>query len=99
MTNDSEVLMALRIRLREGQDSGMLPFELKPGRQFQVVVCEIAVPLLKHLVTTFCIEGVTAHLIMGLDETIPYAGLEVLNPQTTLCLYSSTTGPEMLSSV
>ncbi len=99
MMSDSDVLMTLRIKLREGQDSGLLPFELKPGRQFQVAACEVAVPMLRHLVTTFCIEGVTAHLIMGLDETIPYVGLEILDPQTTLCLYPSTTGPEMLTSV
>ncbi len=99
MMNDSDELMILRIRLREGQDSGILPFESEPGRRFQVAACEVAVPMLRHLVTTFCIEGVTAHLIMALDETIPYVGLEVLAPQTTLCLYPSTTEPEMLTSV
>ncbi len=99
MMNDSDVLLALRARLRAGQDSGRLPFESTPGPRFQVAACEVAVPLLRHLVTTFCLEGVTAHLIMALDETIPYVGLEVLAPQTILCLYPSTMGPEILISV
>ncbi len=99
MMNDSEALLGLRVALREGQDSGLLPCDGEAGRRFQVMVCELAVPVLRDFVNALCMEGITTHLIMGMDETVPYVGIQLDKPQTTLWIYSSTTSPEVLSSV
>lgn len=99
MVNDSEALLGLRVALREGQDSGLLPSETEAARRFQVMACELAVPVLRELVNLLCMEGITAHLLMALDEPTPYVGLELTTPQTHLWLYPSTMGHEIVSSV
>lgn len=99
MLNDSEALLGLRVALREGQDSGLLPCETDAGRRFQVMVGELAVPVLRELVTLLCMEGITTHLIMGMDEAVPYVGIQLDKPETTLWIYPSTTSPEVLSSI
>lgn len=96
---DSDTMMTLRVALRERQDLGALPCEGEANRRFQVMVSEIAVPLLRDLVNLLCMEGLTAHLIMGMDEALPYVGMQLAHPDTTLWIYPSTTGPEVLSSV
>lgn len=96
---DSDTMMTLRVALRESQDLGALPSEGEATRRFQVMVGELAVPVLRDLVNLFCMEGLTAYLIMGMDEAVPYIGIELANPNTTLWIYPSTTGPEVLSSV
>lgn len=99
MLNDSEALMSLRVALREGQDSGSLPYESKAGRRFQVMVHEIAAPVLRNLVNTLCLEGLSANLIMAMDEATPYIGLEISEPSTTLWVYPSVATNEITTSV
>lgn len=99
MVNDSEALLGLRVALREGQDFGLLPCETEAGRRFQVMVGELAVPVLRELVTLLCMEGLTTHLIMGMDEAVPYVGIQLDKPETTLWIYPSTTSPEVFSRV
>lgn len=99
MMNDSEALLRLRVALREGQDSGQLPYSIEVRRRFHVMVCEIGVPVLRDLVNLLCIEGVTAHLLMGMDEATPYVGIQLEQPETTLWISPATTGCDVLSSV
>lgn len=99
MTNDSEALLSLRVALREGQDSGQLPYTIEVRRRFHVMVSEIGVPILRDLVNLLCIEGVTAHLLMGMDEATPYVGIQLERPETTLWISPTTTGCDVLSSV
>ncbi len=99
MTNDSEALLGLRLALREGQDSGLLPCETEAGRRFQVMVGELAVPVLRELITLLCMEGLTAHLHMALDEATPYIGLEITEPSTMLWIYPSAASNEIMTSV
>ncbi len=99
MMNDSEPLLRLRVALREGQDSGQLPYAIEFRRRFHVMVSEIGVPVLRDLVNLLCLEGVTAHLLMGMDEATPYVGIQLENPETTLWISSATTGCDVFSSV
>ncbi len=97
--NDSDALLSLRVALREGQDSGQLPYTIEVRRRFHVMVSEIGVPVLRDLVNLLCIEGVTAHLLMGMDEATPYVGIQLEHPETTLWISPTTTGRDVLSSV
>ncbi|TKB88077.1 MAG: hypothetical protein E8D44_00035 [Nitrospira sp.] len=99
MMNDSEALLSLRVALREGQDSGQLPYTIEVRRRFHVMVGEIGVPILRDLVNLLCVEGVTAHLLMGMDEATPYIGIQLERPETTLWISPATTGRDVLSSV
>ncbi|HRB16178.1 MAG TPA: hypothetical protein PK224_10340 [Nitrospira sp.] len=99
MTNDSEALLGLRVALREGQDFGLLPCETEAGRRFQVMVGELAAPVLRELVTLLCMEGLATHLHMALDEATPYIGLEITEPSTTLWIFPSATTNEITTSV
>ena len=99
MTNDSEALLGLRVALREGQDFGLLPCETEAGRRFQVMVGELAAPVLRELVTLLCMEGLTAHLHMALDEATPYIGIEITEPSTTLWIYPLATPHEIVTTV
>ncbi|MDO9119812.1 MAG: hypothetical protein Q7U39_17780 [Nitrospira sp.] len=97
--NDCSELMGLRAAIRAGQDQGVLPADADAGRRFQVLAIEIAVPVLRELVNTLCLEGVSAHLLMAMDEVTPYIGLEVDMPLTTLWIYPSFTDHEVLTSI
>ncbi|NOS76977.1 MAG: hypothetical protein HOP35_03435 [Nitrospira sp.] len=97
--NDCSELMGLRAAIRAGQDQGVLPDDADAGRRFQVLVTEIAAPVLRELVNTLCLEGVTANLLMAMDEVTPYIGLEVDTPLTTLWIYPSFTDHEVLTSI
>lgn len=97
--NDCGNLMSLRSAIRASQDQGVLPANAATGRRFQVLVAEIAVPLLRELVNTLCLEGVTANLLMAMDEVTPSIGLEVEAPHTTLWIYPSFTDDEVLTSI
>lgn len=99
MTNSSEAFRGLRVALRESQDSGQLPCDTEVSRCFQVMISEVAVPVLRELVTLLCLEGLPTHLIMGMDEPVPYVGIQLDQPETSLWLYPSTTSPEVLSKV
>lgn len=91
--------MSLKAAIRVGQDQGILPADADAGRRFQVLATEIAVPVLRALVNTLCLEGVTANLLMAMDEVTPYIGLEVDTPRTTLWIYPSFTDHEVLTSI
>lgn len=97
--NDCSELMGLRAAIRAGQDQGVLPADADAGRRFQVLASEIAAPVLRDLVNTLCLEGVTAHLLMAMDEVTPSIGLEVEAPHTTLWICPSFTAPEVLTSI
>lgn len=97
--NDCGELMSLRAAIRDSQDQGILPADADAGRRFQVLVAEIAVPILRELVNTLCLEGVTAHLLMAMDEVTPYIGLEVEAPHTTLWIHPCFTAPEVMTSI
>lgn len=97
--NDCGELMSLRAAIRESQDRGELPADSDTGRRFQVLASEIAVPMLRELVNTLSLEGVTAHLLMAMDELTPYIGLEVENPHTTLWIHPSFDAPQVLTSI
>ena len=97
--NDCSELMGLRAAIRAGQDQGVLPADADAGRRFQVLASEIAAPVLRDLVNTLCLEGVTAHLLMAMDEVNPSIGLEVEAPHTTLWICPSFTAPEVLTSI
>jgi len=99
MMNNSEAFWELRVALRKGQDSGLLPCETEAGRRFQMMVAELAAPVLRELVMLLCMEGLTTHLIMGMDEAVPYVGIQLDTPETTLWIYPSTTSPEVFSRV
>lgn len=97
--NDCSELMGLRAAIRVSQDQGVLPADADTGRRFQVLVVEIAVPALRELVNTLCLEGISANLLMGMDEVTPFVGLEVEVPYTTLSIHPSGTDPEILTSI
>jgi hypothetical protein len=99
MINDSEALLTLRVAVREGQDSGQLPCETEAGRRFQVMVSEIAAPVLRNLVNILCLEGLSAHLIMAMDESTPYIGIEITEPSATLWVSPSAATNEITTSV
>lgn len=99
MMNDTDALLSLRVALREGQDSGQLPSTIEFRRRFHVMVSEIGVPVLRDLVNLLCVEGVTAHLLMGMDKATPYIGIQLERPETTLWISPTTTGRDVLSSV
>lgn len=99
MMNDSDALLSLRVALREGQDSGLLPYPIEVRQQFRVLVCEIAVPILRELVNLFCIEGVHANLLLGMDEATPYVGIQLEAPSTTLWISPTTADSAVLCSV
>lgn len=99
MLNDNEAVLSLRVAVREAQDAGLLACETVGGRRFQVMVTEIAAPVLRGLVNAFCLEGLSAHLIMGMDEATPYIGLEITEPATTVWVYPSATTNEITTSV
>jgi hypothetical protein len=63
------------------------------------MVSEIAAPVLRNLVNILCLEGLSAHLIMAMDESTPYIGLEITAPHTTLSVYPSTTSNEVITSI
>lgn len=90
---DCGELMSLQAAIRASQNLGLLPTVSDAGRRFQVLAAEIAAPVLRELVSTLCFEGVTAHLLMALDEVTPYIGLEVEAPHTTLWIHPSFTDP------
>lgn len=97
--NNCSGLMSLKAAIRVGQDQGILQADADAGRRFQVLAAEIAVPVLRALVNTLCLEGVTAHLLMAMDELTPSIGLEVEAPHTTLWIYPSFTAPQVLTSI
>lgn len=97
--NDCSELMGLRAAIRDSQDRGVLPDDADAGRRFQVLAAEIAAPVLRELVNTLCLEGVTANLLMAMDEVTPSIGLEVEAPHTTLWICPSFTAPEVLTSI
>lgn len=97
--NDCGELMSLRAAIRDSQDRGVLPDDADAGRRFQVLAAEIAAPVLRELVNTLCLEGVTANLLMAMDELTPYIGLEVEDPPTTLWIYPSFSDHEVLTSI
>lgn len=99
MMNESDAVVSLRVGIRDKQDAGQLPYPIEVRRQFQVLVCEIAVPILRELVNLFCIEGVPANLLMGMDETTPHVGIQLEVPPTTLWISPTTAGAAVLSSV
>ncbi|OQW66149.1 MAG: hypothetical protein BVN29_06630 [Nitrospira sp. ST-bin5] len=97
--NDCSDLMSLKAAIRDSQDQGILPADADAGRRFQVLAAEIAVPVLRELRNTLCLEGVTANLLMALDELTPYVGLEVEDPHTTLWIHPSFAAPEVQTSI
>lgn len=99
MTNSSEAFRGLRVASRESQDSGQLPCDTEVSRRFQVMISELAVAVLRELVTRLCLEGLPTHLIMGMDKPVPYVGIQLDQPETSLWLYPSTTSPEVLSKI
>ena len=99
MVNESEALLSLRVAVREGQDSGLLPQESEGGRRFQVMVNEIAAPVLRNLVNALCLEGLSANLIMAMDEATPYVGMEISEPSTPVCIAPSAATKEITTSI
>ncbi|MBS0174445.1 MAG: hypothetical protein JSR64_10455 [Nitrospira sp.] len=97
--NDSDALWNLRLALRDDQDAGLLPYDQATGRRFQVLGGEVAVPVLRELVTLLCLEGLTAYLLVALDEAPPYVGVHIDDPDTTLWLYPSVTTAEVITRV
>ncbi len=97
--NDHDSLTRLRELLRLRQDSGLLLVEETTERRFQVMASEIAAPVLRNLVTTLCLEGLCAHLLMALDEATPYVGLQIDHLSLTISLWPSSVPHELISSV
>lgn len=96
--SDSEAVINLRQLLRERQDGGQLPLEAAGGRRFQVLATEIAIPMLRNLVMTLCLEGLTVHLLLALDETPPYIGIQIEQPAMTLCVWPSPDAQNIIVS-
>lgn len=97
--NDCGELLSLKAAIRASQDLGQIPTDSDAGRRFQVLAAEIAVPVLRELVNTLCLEGMTANLLMDMGEVTPFIGLEVEAPHTTLWICPSFTAPEVLTSI
>ena len=97
--NEQNVLTTLCAGLRQRQDLGLLPLEGETGRRFHVMAAEIAAPVLRDLVIVLCLEGLSAHLLMALDETPPYIGLQIDQPRIFLCVWPSPTAHELISSL
>lgn len=95
--NDSTLMINFKKELRVRQDCGLLPCET--GQRFQVMVAEIGAPVFRALVTTLCIEGLSVRLLMALDETPPYVGIEIADPHTFLCLWPGHGNHEFLSNL
>jgi len=92
-------LTRLREALRQRQDGGLLHVDGEAGRRFHVMAAEIAAPVLRDLVTVLCLEGLSAHLLMALDETPPYVGLQIDEPRMFLCVWPASTAHELISSL
>ncbi|CAE6740819.1 hypothetical protein [Nitrospira defluvii] len=97
--SDSTVMIDLRVTIRNHQNLGMLPCEGGPGRRFQVLVSEVVVVVLREVVNLLCLEGLTTHLLMSMDEGTPYVGLHIDHPHTILWIYPSPSTSEVMSSV
>lgn len=99
MMNESDALWSFRLAVRDAQDAGWLPYEQETGRRFQVLGSDVAIPVLRNLVTLLCLEGLTAHLLVAMDETPPYVGLHIDAPDTNLWLYPSGNTGEVIIGV
>lgn len=99
MMNESDALWNFRLAVRDAQDAGGLPYERETGRRFQVLGSDVAVPVLREFVTLLCLEGLTAHLLVAMDETPPYVGLHLDDPDTNLWLYPSVNTCEVIIGV
>lgn len=97
--SDSAVLIDLRVAIRDNQDLGKLPCEAEAGRRFQVLVSEVAVVVLRELVNLLCLEGITTHLLLAMDEATPYLGIHIDHPHTTVWIYPSLSTSEVITSV
>ena len=60
---------------------------METGRRFQVLGSDVVIPVLRELVTLLCLEGLTTHLLVAMDETPRYVGLHIDDPDTNLWLY------------
>lgn len=99
MTTESTALFSLKVAVREHQDAGELSYVIDGDRRFQVMVSEIAAPVLRDLVNALCLEGMSVYLIMEMDEATPYIGLTIHEPLTTLWVYPSTTSNALTTSI
>lgn len=99
MMNESDALWSFRLAVRDAQDAGWLPYEAETGRRFQVLGSDVAIPVLRELVTLLCLEGLTTHLLVAIDETPPYVGLHLDDPDTNLWLYPSVNTGEVIIGV
>lgn len=99
MMQDREDLRRLRRAIHKDQVAGVLPYEQHGARRFQVLGSDVAVPALRELVTTLCLEGMNAYLVLALDEPGPHVGLHVLAPDTSLWIHPSVHTSEVLVSV
>lgn len=97
--SDSAVLIDLRVAIRDNQDLGKLSCETEAGRRFQVLVSEVVVVVLREVVNLLCLEGLTTHLLMSMEEVTPYVGLHIDHPLTTLWIYPSLSTSEVMTSV
>lgn len=97
--DEQNILTSLRETLRLRQDLGLLPVEGETGRRFHVMATEIAAPVFREMVTVLCLEGLSVHLLMALDETPPYIGIQIHLPRTFLCVWPSPTTHELISSL
>ncbi len=95
--NDSHIMLSLKKGLRVRQDCGLLPCE--DGRRFQVMASEIGTPVFRALVTDLCMEGLSVHLLVALDETPAYVGIEMAEPHTFLCLWPGPGNHEFTSNL
>ena len=99
MMNERDALWSFRLAVRDAQDAGWLPYERETGRRFQVLGSDVAVPVLREFVTLLCLEGLTADLLVAMDETLPYVGLHIDDPDTNLWLYPSVNTGEVIIGV
>lgn len=99
MMNENDALWSFRLAVRDAQDAGGLPYERETGRRFQVLGSDVAIPVLREFVTLLCLEGLTAHLLVAMDETPPYVGLHLDDPDTNLWLYPSVNTCEVIIGV
>lgn len=97
--SDSAVLIDLRVAIRDNQDLGKLSCETEAGRRFQVLVSEVVVVVLRELVNLLCLEGITTHLLLAMDEATPYLGIHIDHPHTTVWIYPSLSTSEVITSV
>lgn len=76
-----------------------MPYERVTGRRFQVLGSEVTAPVSREFVPRLCLEGLSAHLLVAMDETPPYVGLHIDDPDTTLWLHPSLNTCEVIISV